>query len=238
MTVTDRTAALDRAFGYPYAAPAHDFVFRAGTVVPLVDDSPLKGRTPVLAIGSNRAPEQLARKFGTGPDAVIPVTWTTVADHDVVYSAHIAGYGSLPATVHRSPGTKVQAAVTWLTGHQVARMHETERVGVAYDFFPLGVDIVLERTGRRIEEPVGCYVSLGGALALDGAPIALAEVPAEGRRFQALGQREKLGVVHARFGAGGSLEQWVIDHLGDLALPRRLALYARMREHTLPYEKT
>ncbi len=237
MSEIDRSAALDRAFGYPYAAPTHDYIFRSGTIEPLQDDAPLDGRTPVLAIGSNRAPEQLTRKFGTGSDAIIPVTWTTVADHDVVYSAHIAGYGSLPATIHRSPGTRVQAAVTWLTTAQVDRMHETERVGFAYDFFPLDVDIVLNRTGRRIEEPVGCYVSLGGALALDGEPVALAEVPAEGRNFQELGQREKLGVVHARFGAGGSLEEWVIDHLGDRALPRRLALYARMRAHTLPYPK-
>ncbi|WP_339861722.1 hypothetical protein [Thalassospira alkalitolerans] len=61
-----RAQDLLRAFLYPYDAPDHDFLFGDGIVSPLPRDSiadRIAGRTPVLAIGSNRAPVQLARKF-------------------------------------------------------------------------------------------------------------------------------------------------------------------------------
>jgi hypothetical protein len=53
-----------RALDYPYSYPAYDFVLDNGSVTPLQDRKSLEGRIPVLAIGSNRSPEQLLRKFG------------------------------------------------------------------------------------------------------------------------------------------------------------------------------
>src|SRR3546814_20831446 len=69
-----------------------------------------------------------SRKFGhlAGAASAIPVTRTWLGDHDVVYSAHVTRYGSLSATLHRAPGTRVQVYVTWLTEAQLPRMHETE----------------------------------------------------------------------------------------------------------------
>lgn len=53
--------------------------------------------TPVLAVGSNAAPVQLARKFppSTFPDGVvIPVLRCVLPDFDVVYAPLISSYGS------------------------------------------------------------------------------------------------------------------------------------------------
>ena len=63
--------------------------------------------TPVLAVGSNAAPAQLARKFPAElfPDGVvIPVLRCVLPDFDVVYAPLISSYGSCtgkaePATV-------------------------------------------------------------------------------------------------------------------------------------------
>ena len=121
---------LKRALGYPYSFPDRDFVLSNGDIQDLEDDSILSGRKPVLAVGSNRSPEQLLRKFGS--DNLVPVTHAELSDYDVVYSAHIASYGSIPATLNASPGTIVNVCLTWLSSPQLSRMHETESLGVSY----------------------------------------------------------------------------------------------------------
>lgn len=52
--------------------------------------------TPVLAVGSNAAPAQLARKFPADmlPEVVIPVLRCVLPDFDVVYAPLISSYGS------------------------------------------------------------------------------------------------------------------------------------------------
>lgn len=52
--------------------------------------------TPVLGIGSNGSPEQLARKFLVAkyPHAVIPTVRCALKDFDVVYAPLISSYGS------------------------------------------------------------------------------------------------------------------------------------------------
>ena len=53
--------------------------------------------TPVLGIGSNGSPEQLARKYPPSkfPQAVIPVVRCALKDFDVCYAPLIASYGSV-----------------------------------------------------------------------------------------------------------------------------------------------
>jgi len=111
-----------RAAAYPYARPDHSYVYDDGATVAL-DEFPgevTAGRTPVLAFGSNAAPEQLRRKFGATPDTVIPVIRADLADFDVVYSAHLTAYGAVPATLAPSPGARLQTWVTWLDDAQLA----------------------------------------------------------------------------------------------------------------------
>ena len=63
---------ISRALDYPYYSPAYDFVLDNGSVTRLQDKSILAGRVPVLAIGSNRSPGQLLRKFVERD--ILPVT--------------------------------------------------------------------------------------------------------------------------------------------------------------------
>ena len=63
---------FDRALNYPYSAIEGDFLFTDGATIELEDDSFLNSRQAVLAVGSNRSPEQLVRKFGR--NETIPVT--------------------------------------------------------------------------------------------------------------------------------------------------------------------
>ena len=63
------------------------------------------GFTPVLAIGSNAAPSQLARKYGGGEpagpamDVAVPCVRLGLYGHDVVYCPLLSSYGSIPATL-------------------------------------------------------------------------------------------------------------------------------------------
>ena len=80
-------AVVALASGYPYAFPACSYLFRDGAQHPLPAGLPalLADRVPVIACGSNRAPEQLARKFGDWPHPLaIPVLCGRLAGFDVV----------------------------------------------------------------------------------------------------------------------------------------------------------
>jgi len=216
--------AIARALGYPYPAPSGDYLYRDGGVEAFDDGMTLSGRVPVLAIGSNRAPEQLRRKFGD--NALVPVTSARLRDHDVVYSAHMASYGSIPATLAPSPGTRVGVSLTWLTPHQLERMHETEAIGVNYDY-GVARDLEIDIGPGRPNVPVGCYLGRRGALAMNGAPTALWEVEAAGRVFSSAPQSETLARVHEEYGRGESFENWlnalIVDRDARARLTERLA---------------
>ncbi|MCP5371096.1 MAG: hypothetical protein H6907_05120 [Hyphomicrobiales bacterium] len=219
---------LARALGYPYPVPDHSYLLTAAGPVPLAPGGPppdLAGRTPVLATGSNRAPEQLARKFEGMGAVAIPVIRCRLWDFDAVYSAHFARYGAIPAVLRPSPGTAVELAVTWLTDRELAQMHATEALGVNYD--------AGRAEGVRLEPEFGpapgavwAYVGRRGYLDWDGAPVALAEVAATGRTLPAAGQAQVQRRVHGRLGAGTAFADFVRGNAGDDAL--RAARIARL----------
>ena len=71
-----------------------DLLQEAGLAENIFEASSL---TPILAIGSNGSPEQLARKFPTSrfpAGTVIPVRRAVLQDFDVAYAPVIAAYGS------------------------------------------------------------------------------------------------------------------------------------------------
>jgi len=190
-----RAQELLRAFLYPYPAPDHDFVFRGGEVIPMSDGEigPLaSGRTPILAVGSNRAPLQLSRKFThQNLSDEIPVTHGWMMHHDIVYSTHLTGYGSVPATLAPSPGTRVRVSVTWLTPQQLAHMHVTESVPAHYSYQQLqGRDLELD-CGVRPDH-IGIYQSVRGHVFERGAVYALSAIEARDRRFKSLEQWEMI----------------------------------------------
>jgi hypothetical protein len=192
MMIPDTPAArLARAKAYPFGHPDSSYLFRGGRAEPLDDvEQWTKGRAPVLASGSNAAPDQLARKYADhGEDVAIAVTRVVLDGFDSVYNAHIAAYGSVPATLFPSPGTRLVTFITWLDDAALAVMHATEQPGINYHFAELsGVAAAVEGLGTL--DAAFAYISVVGCLIHAGGPVALAEVPAEGRRFPARCQEE------------------------------------------------
>jgi len=211
---------LARALGYPYAAHHADFLFSAGRVLPLTPDHRLDTLTPVIAVGSNRAPEQLARKFA-GMDVAVPVTRLRARDVDVVHAAHLAGYGSVPATLAASPGTVTELWITWLDRIALERMDATEAVGVNYDRVTVALDWVED--GPRTPGRALLYAARRGLMRLDGSPVALTSIPATGRRHPAMSQEQVLRRLHAVRGAG-EFEDWLAGLIGPEGQTGRSAL--------------
>lgn len=182
---------------YPFPAPLERFVFTSEGEPPPFNTT---GRTPVLALGSNASPAQLGRKFAR-LKGHIPVSRATLFDHVVVYSAHFSRYGALPATLYQHPGGVSFIAITWLDAAQLARMHETESVGVNYDYVEMA-DFRLEHDGELPEAAgivsIGAYVSRLGMLLHDGQPIRLAETASSGCPLPALTQPAALRFAHKR----------------------------------------
>jgi hypothetical protein len=173
-------------------------------------------RTPVLAYGSNASPSGMRWKFPEARQAVTPLLRGTLGGLDVVYSAHIAVYGSVPATLQRSPGTTVETFVALLTEAQLERVAAWEINGR----HQLLRDVELTLEGADAPAEVGAFVSRHGCLTTGGVEIALAEVPAHGRRYQALGQPEVLRLVRDRVAPGTALEEFILANVRDYDIAR------------------
>lgn len=185
----DADEAVSRAEAYPFDLPFGSYHFGAsGREIPTrLDDE----RVPVLAIGSNGAPSQLARKFADCPDG-IPVTRALIHDHAVVFSAHFAAYGSLPATLVPHRGSTCWVFVTWLKQAQMTTLHASEGIGERYSYVMLDRSRVIDEVAGPLPA-VGVYISRAGALLHEQAPIRVAEIPTTGCPLPALTQR---GVLH------------------------------------------
>jgi hypothetical protein len=194
---------LDRALRYPFERPGGSFTFHVatGTIVTIGRPAPstIAGRTPILAVGSNAAPEQLRRKFATdGRTGEIPVIRVTMRDHDVVHAARISRYGAVPATLARSDGTNVALHITFLDDEQLEVMHGSESVGAGYDLDPVAPEVFDSPVPLRSD--VLTYRAVNGPLHVDGEPVALAAVTAGHRRFPVMDQRQALDTVAAMLG--------------------------------------
>ncbi len=207
----ERKARLERARGYPYAIPDGSYTWRGGAVAPFEPES-RGNRTPVLAVGSNQSPEQLSRKFGGVGE--IPVQRARLADFDIYYSAHISGYGSVPAMLQYAPGTSVTLSVNWLDEGQLDIMHGTELSAAKYDYAVIeGIDLALD-CGTGLDF-VHVYVGVSGNLVHRGGAVALAAMPAESRRAQALSTAEMLEIVRQRISPGDAPDDFVLRLVDD-----------------------
>ena len=120
MNMPKHRAIVARARDYPYPIPPESFIYTDDGPQPFTSDS-VEGRTPVLAIGSNQSPIRLSQKFGHDARHTIPVQRARLSGFDVVFSAHIAAYGSVPAMLQVSPEATVSIAITWLDEEQLAQ---------------------------------------------------------------------------------------------------------------------
>jgi len=190
-----KTCPIAHAKAYPFDIPETSYVLDQNgwnTLAPNGHDT--DGRHAVIASGSNASPQQLARKYQNHShllDQPVYVTRATLHDFDAVYSAHFSSYGSIPATLAHAPGVRSNVFVTWLTDAQLDRMHETEAVGVNYDYTRLhGINLKIEN-GDTLES-AHAYLSRRGCLNRDGQPVPLAELNSQGRTWMPMSQSEVL----------------------------------------------
>jgi hypothetical protein len=211
---------FDRAVGYPYSIPDTSYVYHNGSYTEVdapSDWTDVSGLTPVLAVGSNQSPQQLARKFPGSDWAPIPVSKVSLKDFDTVYSAHITAYGSIAATLFAVPGTTVTLFVNWLDEAHLRRMHETELGNENYEFGKLtGIELDVE-FGSSMSE-VSLYHGLRGIYAPNGNPIPLAEVKTINRQHDDMTQHQVLTHIRDRLSPEAELEEFVREAATDRAV--------------------
>jgi hypothetical protein len=211
MTTLAMTTLIALATGYPYEFPACSYLFADHARHPLPNDLPaeLTGRIPVIACGSNRAPEQLARKFQDWPLPLrIPVLCAKLTGFDVVYSAHFTRYGAIPATLHPCPGASTDVAVQWLTPAELERMDATEGIGINYDRHHL-TGINLEIEGYGTIHAAETYLSRRGPLIHKRTPVALKVIPCASRAWPSLDQPGVLELARRRLAPNATLDDFV-----------------------------
>lgn len=218
----DTGEIVKRALAYPYPSPRGSFLLRGEEVTELVPRETAPGggvsqtsvslpagHRPLLAYGANASPAALTRKLAGLPQAPLFAARARLEDFDVVYSAHVSPYGAVPATLLPSPGTSVEVHVLYLDEEQLPRLVATEP---NYDLTRLSGIVLRAELGPDDElSAVDAFVSRHGQLKLDGAPVALAAIPAHNRRFAELGEPEVLELVRAATSPELSLEQFILD---------------------------
>lgn len=221
-------AIFERALAYPWERPAGSYVLR-GNDVELLDDLPRSKRKPIVnaftedrhplvSFGANAAPSALAMKFAHFPDMADREVLVLTGDlHGVdvgaIASPGLMGY--MPATLFDSPGTAVRAAVVWVTPAQATQLTWSE---LTYRLGRLD-HARFEMDSADVEiEDVFAFVARMGAFCIDGAPVALAAIPAVNRTAVALTQEELLDLVAGRvIGPGAQAEELVRAIFEDTA---------------------
>jgi hypothetical protein len=175
------------------------------------------GRVPLLAIGSNAAPEALQRKFAhfeEEADRTVLAVTGRLHEFDVGFAAHPTLYGAMPATIFPSAGTAVATTLLWVTPSQFTQLTWSE---LSYQLGRLRTRFEVDHADERFEE-VLVFVSRWGAFCVDGAPAALAAVPADRRTATALTQEQALDAAAAMtLGKGADAEALVRAVFDDFA---------------------
>jgi hypothetical protein len=212
--VNERSDVVERAMGYPYTAPRHSFIqLGHQTLDPAEIEIERDERTPMLAYGSNASPEVLARKLALSDQPVLVVpAW--LDDFDVVYSAHISPYGAIPATLQRSPGTKVRIHVVYMTSAQVGLVAATEP---NYEAAAIEGAVCHPDDDEPVVDP-SAYLSRHGCLLRNASEVALSAVQASGRAFAALSEPEAIEHVRSSLCPDDDLEAFVLANVTDPGL--------------------
>ena len=200
---------VDFALSYPFEIPRSSFMFTVDQTHSLSEvNDEIRSKLPVLALGSNQSPSQLTRKYrGLSDSGGITAERAILKNFDVVYAAHLAEYGSVPATFQSSPGTVVTIFVLWLTEVQLTRMHQTEN---HYCFDKLdGLEITTE-FGFELNTAY-VYTAINGCLNIEGSPLALAEISARDRCFNEATQLQVQEAVRDITDAGKEIETFVLE---------------------------
>lgn len=236
---------LEWALGYPWERPTGSYEWRDGTVRPFAElEEPEREqlierytgggspRLPLLAIGSNAAPEVLERKFGhfpPGEERAVLALSGHLHEFDVGAAAQPTLYGSMPATPFESPGTAVAASVLWVTPGQFTQLTWSE---LTYHLGRLHTRFEIADAAIGFDD-VLVFVSRFGTFCVEGEPAALAAVPARDRRARAFTQRQLLDHAAAlALGPGADAEALLRAICADLPslLPKVAATVRREAE--------
>jgi hypothetical protein len=214
----DTDELVRRALAYPYEPPVGSFVQVGDRTLPVPPtEIDIAGRRALLAYGANAAPEALTRKLAALPPEPIAVLRVSLTGWDVVYSAHVTRYGAVPAAVVPSPGTVASVHLVFPSDEQLGAIAATE--GANYELRELadfGAELEIGGEGPR---EIDAFVSVHGPLLLDGAPVALAAIPARDRAFRELTTPEMIERVRAVLHPEMTLEQFVLHHVEHGGVP-------------------
>ena len=108
--------------------------------------------------------------------------------------------------------------VLWLDDAQLNRMHETER-NYTYDGLE-EIRVEIEDSGEVLDAAFA-YTARVGCVNVDGAAVALAEIPARNRSLRQMSQAEMLAHVRDRLEPGADLDAFIRAHIEDEELRRR-----------------
>jgi hypothetical protein len=173
----------------PETRQVDDFLFEENS-------APLSSRYAVLAVGSNACPGRLQEKFGGRDKEPIVVVKGWIADVDSLYTAWLADYGALPATIASSPGTEVEIWATLLTRSQLETMNQSENLGDDYALVAVATPLCV---GTFSIHNVYAYYDRR-LLCLDGELVRVADFEARNAEFRAMSEREVLIAVLDRLG--------------------------------------
>ncbi len=177
-----RASMLARAFHYPYAPPSHPLLFTQGRAAPwahrgvrhdgrMVEVAGLGLCAPILAVGSNASLAVLRRKFGVRPVQIVQGA-VLVRGFARLHSAHIARYGSMPATLAEQPDAFMNVHLQLVQVQHLAALDISEAVGTNYDrvWLPMRLRVSWLRLSL---EGVWAYVSRHGHARRNGLPMVL-----------------------------------------------------------------
>jgi hypothetical protein len=173
---------VELAKGYPGERPAHSYVFTEGTPAELADAHTQllsdERRTALLAYGANASPRRLAWKLShLGGAQEVPVLRCRLDGFDAGYSAHVSMNGAISGTLRASPGTTMHAHALLVTDEQLEVISAIE---FNYHIVRLhGVELDLD--GGIERDAVLAYASKHGAVTVDGEPVAMRAIAADGR---------------------------------------------------------
>jgi hypothetical protein len=211
-TPPDTDELVRRALAYPYDPPQGSFVQIGDRTLPVPpEEIDIDGRRALLAYGSNASPEALTRKLAHLEPRPIAALRVALSGWDVVYSAHVTRYGSVPAAVVASPGTVASVHLVFPDDEQLEAIAATE--GQNYRLEQLADFSAEYETGGEGPVEIDAFVSVHGPALIGGSPVALAAIPARGRVFPELTTPEMIDRVRAALTPDLTVEEFIRHHV-------------------------
>ncbi len=188
---------------------------------------------PVAASGSNASAEQLKRKFSKSPGIKIATLLCDLEGVVPVFAAHLAHYGSIPASLVSHPGAVSGLFVNLLTPDAMKIMHQTENLGERYRF-----EVLPKGACRRpgLESVQLRYYSsvIGPLMSAGNTPIVLSDFKVANCAWPWCGELELMERVFAKIFPRVPLRQVLTSIVRDESERERAAQELKSMRVDLP----